>query len=470
MSHHPSYQLTRHPIGSLREIWAISWPLMIGLLSSSLMMFADRLLLSHYSTQALTASATAGMASYVLIIIPMIIAGISEVFVGRNHGANQLKEVGKPAWQMVWLSLLSTPFFWLSAFIVPKWLFLGTENGILETEYFQWIIYFAPAFCSTIALSGFFIGIGHVKVVTYAAVLGNVTNIGLDILFIFGFGSLIPSMGIKGAALATGLSQLFQTLFLLALFLRKSNRETYGTDQWRFDRTSFLEGIYIGGPAGIGKFLELLAHFVFLRIVQTSGSDNMTILTVVQSFYILMAFIVEGLSKGVSSIAANLIGGRQETLIKKVLNSALTLQFAFFCIVFIGMLGFSHPLLTLFFSEQEVGLLNDPHFYQIARSALLWMSLFFLLDGFSWVYAGFLTACGDTKFLLYASLVLNWVFYILPSYFLLGIGKGSAAQGWMLVAFYALLTCLTYRWRYQSSRWKSNFADTISLEEAKRLT
>ena len=64
------YQLTRYSIGSLKEIWAISWPLMLGLLSSSCMLFVDRLLLSRYSLNALNASATAGMATYVLMIIP----------------------------------------------------------------------------------------------------------------------------------------------------------------------------------------------------------------------------------------------------------------------------------------------------------------------------------------------------------------------------------------------------------------
>src|SRR5690349_19218751 len=105
----PSYKLTKHPIGSLKEIWTISWPLMLGLLSGSFMLFADRLLLARYSTAALNACATSGMASYALMIIPLITAGISEVFVGRCNGANQMQEVGKPVWQMIWLSLLATP-------------------------------------------------------------------------------------------------------------------------------------------------------------------------------------------------------------------------------------------------------------------------------------------------------------------------------------------------------------------------
>ncbi len=82
-----SYQLTRHPIGSLREMWQISYPLMLSFISGSLMMLADRLYLAHYSLAALNACANAGMAVWVFLIAPMMTAGISEVFAGQHNGA-----------------------------------------------------------------------------------------------------------------------------------------------------------------------------------------------------------------------------------------------------------------------------------------------------------------------------------------------------------------------------------------------
>lgn len=449
-----SYQLTRYSIGSLREIWAISWPLMLGLLSNSFMLFADRLLLSRYSTMALNASATAGMAAYALLIIPLIIAGISEVFVGRHHGAGNSKEVGKSVWQMLWLSIGAFPIFFVSTQVLPSFIFSGTGNEELESLYFQWLIYFAPAFCTTIALTGFFIGIGQVTIVTVCALLGNFVNIGLDYLFIFGYGSL-PAMGIKGAALATGLSQIVQTACLAWIFLQKTNRETYASANMRFDFPVFKESVRIGAPAGFGRFLEIMGHFIFFRIVLLSGSENMTIMTIVQSIYLLLTFITEGLSKGVSSIAANLIGGKQsEALMDKVIKSAMLLQCLISALLFILLMSFSNPLLSLFFSEQDIFFLQNPHLKETIQTALFWLCVFFLFDGFGWIYLGFLTACGDTKFLFYASCILNCVSYGLPAYLILGLAKGTAAQGWMLMAWYAMMTFSTYRWRYKLGKWK----------------
>jgi len=448
----PSYQLTSHPIGSIREIWSISWPLMLGLLSGSFMMFADRWLLAHYSAAAMNSSAAAGTGAYALLVLPLIIAAISEVFVGKYHGANQLQEVGKPVWQMVWFSLLTIPLFLLGAEYLPTLFFYGAENAELETIYFRWIIYFGSSFCTTMALMGFFVGIGHVKTVTVCTLLGNAVNVGLDILFIFGYGPF-PEMGIKGAALATGLAQLFQTLFLLALFLKRSNRMTFGTGRWYFDFTCFKESLRIGTPAGLGRFLEIMAHFVFFRIVMLSGTTNFTIITVIQSFYLLLSFLIEGLSKGVSTVIANLLGGKQNGLIAQVLKSAITLHVGFSAILAIGLLWFSEPLLLSFFMESDRTLLYASEYLSVAHTALAWMCLFFLFDGFGWIFAGLLTASGDTKFLLYASMILNWGFYILPTYLLIGRGQGDASMGWMIIAFYAILTFLTYRWRYRSDKW-----------------
>lgn len=457
---HSPYQLTRYPIGSLREIWTISWPLMLGLLSTSLMVFADRLFLARYSIAALNASATSTMAVYVVLIIPLITAGISEVFVGRSHGASKMRDVGKAVWPMLWLSIVTLPFFLLCAQILPLFFFTGTGNEILETEYFQWLIYFAPAFCSTIALTGFFIGIGKVTTVTWCALVGNVVNIGLDILLIFGYG-IFPEMGVKGAAIATGLSQVTQTFFLGITFLKKSSRETYGTGEWQFNFNYFKESIRIGVPAGLGRFLELISHFVFFRIVLLSGSESLTIITVIQSLYLLMSFIIEGLSKGVSSISANLIGGKQgEDLINKVLRSAFILQCMFSGLLFAVWMRFAPSLLSIFFSEQDIFFMQNPQLRETAFYALFWMSIFFLFDGFSWIYVGFLTACGDTKFLLYAGFALNWLSYILPSYLVLGLAGGTAADGWMLIAMYAIITYFTYRWRYKLGAWKGKIEES----------
>ncbi|MFI5344431.1 MAG: hypothetical protein ACHQUC_09450, partial [Chlamydiales bacterium] len=59
-----TYELTAHPCGSKREFWTMTWPLMVGLLSSTIMMFVDRLFLAKWSPLGLNAAVSGGMAYY----------------------------------------------------------------------------------------------------------------------------------------------------------------------------------------------------------------------------------------------------------------------------------------------------------------------------------------------------------------------------------------------------------------------
>lgn len=448
----PSYQLTKHPIGSIREMWTISWPLMLGLFSGCCMLFADRLLLARYSVEALNAATISGMASYILMIIPIMVVSFSEVFAGRNNGAGKKEEVGRPVWQMIWVSLLCSPIFWIGSVFLPDLFFGGSLNRILETDYFRWLIYFAPAFCTTVALSGFFTGIGRVRIVTYCAILGNVANIGLDILLIFGLWGF-PEMGISGAALATGISQLIQTLFLMAIFLNRHNRLTYGTAKYAFVAADFIEGVRVGTPAGLGRFMETIAHYLFLRIVGLLGQDALTIVAMAQSFYILTWFLIEGLSKGVSTVSANLIGGQKIESINKVVRSGLMIQLFIAAFLLIGSVTFSETLVEAFLSESMESVAQNPILLTSAKWGLCWMCVYFLFDGIAWVLVGALSAGGDTKFMLYASFALNWVFYVLPAYFLFTMTQGTVDLGLQVMVFYSFLTAGAYWWRYRSGKW-----------------
>ncbi len=103
--------LTRHPEGSVRELWAISLPLMISTLASLFMIFTDRIFLAHYSIGALNASVTAGTLAWALMAGVGMIAAMSEVFVAQYNGARHYKRLGIPVWQMIWFALFSILFF-----------------------------------------------------------------------------------------------------------------------------------------------------------------------------------------------------------------------------------------------------------------------------------------------------------------------------------------------------------------------
>lgn len=451
-----SYQLTSYPIGSKREFWTMSWPLMLAMISSTLMMFVDRLFLSRYDPLALNAAASSGIAYYMFLVLPMSVATISEVLVGRLHGESRYREVGSATWQMVWFSCFIFPLFLLIGLLGPSLLFKGSGIVAQESSYFRMLMIFASFQCTTIALSGFFIGIGRVKIITLTAILGNLINIGLDYVLIFGAGS-IPSYGIAGAAFATGISQLIQTLFLIAMILRKQDRETYRTSHLVFYPHFFKEGLKIGTPSGLGHMVEVIAHFLFFRIVMSVGQSQMAIVAMVQSLYILFSFINDSACKAASAIASNLLGADVKGPLKKLLRSAFTLQGFYFVLVLSFFLLFPDFLLNLFLTDAENSILAFEGMREVFIAALFFMSLFFLFDGFGWILMGFLTASGDTRFIFWTSLVVHWGAYVIPTVFLIGIGKGGADTAWSIIAGMSILNASIYFVRYKSGAWLKKY-------------
>jgi MATE family, multidrug efflux pump len=447
MTTRANYQLTNYPVGSSLEIWSICWPLMLSFCSSSFMMFADRLYLAHHSVAAMNAMAVAANFCYLVLIFPFGICEITEVFVGRLHGENRHREVGRPTWQIIWLSIASWPLFFGISNILSTVLF---SNKSLEATYLNTFLGFGPFLLISLALTGFFVGIGNTRVITYATISANLVNIALAPLLIFGT-QFTPAMGIKGAALAGGISQGYQALFLFVLFLQKKTRDEFATKNCSLDLKLTKEMLRIGLPAGTSRSLEVLAHCAFFYIMAMAGPMELTIATIVQSFFLLVVFCNDATSKGVTAIIANLIGAKIPLLIPKVMKAAYRLQFILFCLVcalcFVG----ADSLFSYVLQEEDKMLLANPSFVVTLKICLFLMCLFFLFDGFWWIVIGHLTAIGDTKFILYANALAQWLIYIVPTYALVVYAEGGALCGWSMVTLNSGVLFGLFWWR---SKWQ----------------
>lgn len=455
----PSYKLTPFPVGSLREIVTVSWPLILGLLSNSLMMFTDRLFLANYSLTSLSAAATGGMAALMLSILPLVVAGMSEVFVGRLNGEEVHSGIGKTVWQMIWFSLATGPLFMGISRVLAPILFYGSPLIDLEGSYFIVLSDYNMFWCLSLAMMGFYIGIGKSKIVMWASVAGNSLNILLDYLLIFGIGPF-PEMGIEGAALATGICSIFIAGLLGLGFLSAKNHAVYGTRDFKFIPILFKESITIGLPAGLSRFMEMLALMVFLRAVAFSGPENLTIIAIVQSILILFTFCTEGLSKAVTAIISNLIGAGKYPVIGKVLKAAFIQHLILFSLIAVGLYFFSDQVIGIFVSSEEAYLLDNEYFMSSTLFALGGMSVFFLFDGFCWILFGHLLAAEDTRFLLFASTLQNFVANMIPTLIgMLYLGWG-AKEAWIILCASACFNLVILSLRLLSGNWRKSAALT----------
>ena len=128
--------------------------------------------------------------------------------------------------------------------------------------------------CMTASLSmtgnSLLIGAGASKMASLAMILGMLINVILDPLFIFGWGT-VPGMGIKGAALATVLSQLIASGFVMGLLRYKFHLLRFEYIPWRVMKHAWRLIIVFGIPATLGMLMMPLGAAVITRITAEFG-------------------------------------------------------------------------------------------------------------------------------------------------------------------------------------------------------
>lgn len=447
-------QLTPYTPGSLKEFSYISIPLMFAALSGTLMLFLDRLVLAHYSTDALNGCVNANVIFNIFEFAAFAIVAMSEVFVGQYNGAQQYDKIGEPVWQMLIFSALTALVFWPVGLFAGPWL-IPTEFYTEAQPYFQWLCFFGPVFSAVIALMGFYIGRGKVKFITLIMVLGNLVNLGLNILLVFGIEGWFKGMGSEGSAIASGLGQSFIAIALAIGFLSPHSRRVYKTHRISFCADTFIRCLKLGTPSGIGHCIAFSAWAFLIHLLAETSEIHMTVMAICQSIWILLYFITDGLQKGMTGIAANYLGARQEHQISKVLSAAIQL-IAWYALASFILLFFFPDFIILPFLNELPNSIDFEALYQATRISFRWLWLCLIFDTITWAFAGLFTASGDTRFIMIMEIVGSWFYCVVPGYFFIVLWHASPTFPMQLTAIYTLLMTISFYLRYLGGRWKKN--------------
>ncbi len=453
-------RLTKYKTGSIRELWHISFPLMITIFSYVFMIFCDRLFLAKYSGSALNAAAKAGTIAWAFLSFGMILASIAEVFVAQYNGANKPGMLGQPVWQMIYLSLFSFILFIPLALIGSHWFFLHSTYQEMESIYFKWLLFFGPNLAIIAALSAFFIGRGKMRVVTVLAIVANIINIILDPVLIFGIEGLIPSMGIQGAAIATGCGQIVETMILAAIFLSRKNRHQFGTSKCKWSKPLFNKCIKVGLPQAAMLSIEVLGWGIFLLIMEKASFIHITVMGICHSIVILFLFFGEALEQGIIVIAGNLIGDNKKEQIYKVLQSGFWLNLIFCFIASFFFILFSEWLVKQFLNDAFINQsFNIPTLIPYIQKTLQivlsleFFCLFFL--GLRWIITGVLVAAGDTLFPALLGSISIWIFLVAPTYYFTLIAQHGVITAEVISVLYGMILFSVLFRRYRQGNWKS---------------
>jgi MATE family multidrug resistance protein len=438
---------------SIKNIAKVAIPIMISALSFNLMIFVNRVFLAHYDLVAMNSAAAIGLTVALFQYSFIGIAGMSEVVSGRLNGAREYKDVASPAWQMIWFGLFS------ALLLTPLGIFGG--KYIIANDYMEHGLPFFQILMSSIFLSvichginGFFVAIGKTKIITISTLAGNLVNILLDYILIFGakfhlFGHEveIESMGTAGAAIATSVSMVIQLLIVGGVFLSTKYNKKYNTRSFSLHFEHFKECFKIGYPNAVSHFIEISAWNAVFFILTLSGQKYVAIHTININFFLLIACVNDGIQKAVVSFVSNLVGADQKDKIEEVVEKAILLIIMLLSIISSSLYIFIKPILIFIFDIDPGG--EELIDIDSATEGVKWVLLFLMLDGISWIMCAVMMGLGDTKFMMYTNGPLAWMVVVIPLWVLQQFHLIGLYTAWQIVCIYPVIYAIIGRWRYR---------------------
>ncbi|MEA3548923.1 MAG: MATE family efflux transporter [Thermodesulfobacteriota bacterium] len=440
-----------------REVSRVCVPLVTGMAATTVMEFTDRIFLSHYSVEAISAVVPAGVTAFLLLCLLGGVSGYVSVFIAQYHGSGRPERIGAVLWQGIFFTLLSGFFLLLfSTFATtPLFTLVGHSPGIrnLEEIYFKILCQGGILYVAVQTLSGFFTGKGQTRPVMLANILGMAINIPLDYALINGLWGL-PELGIRGAGIATviawGVTAGFLALCTFSLGQRKEYRlfETIGVD-----REIFFRLLRYGVPGALQYSMDIFAFTFFILMVGRMGTEPLAATNIVISISSLAFMPALGFSLGISSMAGHALGRGRPEEARAAAWSGIHILLAYTLILDILFIFTPEHIVSIFIQSNGASGQYE-EISQMAAKILGLVAAYILLDVFYMIFAGVLKGAGDTRFLLLAISGASLACMIVPLF--VGInfmGMGIYAAWSCIVVFIATL-CLLISWRYRAGRWE----------------
>ena len=450
----PDFSCDRPTSGALlSEILLNAAPNVLGMLGLTLMQFIDGLMLSWLDRQTpgggvnLAASYGGGIMAWIPLAFLSGLAQCVNTLAGQSFGRRANTDAAAFAWQGLWCAAFSIlPCIGL-IFLAPIIFGMLGQTGVLlhgQVVFFDFLIAAAPVNLAWMVLTSFYMGVARPVRVALAGLAGNLVNVILDWLLIFGHAGM-PKLGLAGSAIATATGTLVSFGIMAGFFLSaKTRSEFQSTRTWPFRLCKFRQLLRLGLPAGCQWSNDVLTWTIFtLWLVNHFGSNAAEAQSAVMRFIQISYLPAVGLGAAVNAVVARYWGAGDAATARRSTRMALALA-----IVYMSSCGLlfwlgGHALARVF-------LVSAPQVH-IATTLLIFAAVFQTFDAVNIISISALRGAGDTLVPAILWLVLSWGICVAGGYAAVRFYPTAGPGGpWLMAAIYVCVLGLAnlFRWRY----------------------
>ena len=407
--------LGKEPIGKL--LLKLALPTVTAQIINMLYNIVDRIYIGHIPKEGAMALTGVGVCMPLIMIVSAFAAFVgfggaprASIFMGKKDYESAEKTLGNCFIIQIIISVLLTAalLIWNRDFLMA---FGASKNTIEYGVAYMNIYAIGTIFVQmTLGMNAFITAQGFAKTGMLSVLIGAVANIVLDPIFIFGFG-----MGVRGAALATIISQAMSCIWVLAFLFGKKTQLRIQKKYFVLEKAIFLPSLALGLSTFIMQASESVISICFNSSLLKYGGDvavgAMTILTSVMQFAMLP---LQGLGQGAQPIISYNYGAKNADRVKGAFKLLLKSSLCYSTILWLGVMLLPGAFAALFTS--------DPELLDFTRTALRIYMACLLLFGIQVSCQMTFTALGNAKASIVVAVMRKFILlipliYIMPMIF-----------------------------------------------------
>lgn len=269
--------------------------------------------------------------------------------------------------------------------VEPMAKLLDADENMLQdcVVYGRTLLIFLVPFCLQNAFQSFLIVAEKPTFGLIISIISGVTNMILDFLLIYVF-----KMGVLGAALATGISQVIGVVVPIVYFASKKNNILQFT-KTKFELKPIIQSCTNGSSEMLTNLSMSLVNMLFnMQLMKYAGSDGVVAFGIIMYVGFIFSGTYLGYSIGTAPIIGYHYGAENNDELKSLLKKSIIL-IAVTSLVMTGLAELLSKLLASIFVSYDEGLLN------LTTNAIRLFSTSYLISGFNIFSSSFFTALNN---------------------------------------------------------------------------
>lgn len=390
-----------------KAIIRIAVPVALQSLLQSSFSVIDQLMIGQLGSYSIAGVGLGGKFASLYSVLLGAVATAAGIMISQYTGQKDEREISRSfVANMIIAACLAAVFFMICVIFPDRIMQIYTKDkmtGKLAAKYLQ-IYAFSYLPMALGSITAVFLRCTEAAVLPlYASIASVFLNTGLNYLLIFGRGGF-PALGVKGAALATVISQIIACVLTILLFVRHYRKQKMQlVFLWQFDREKRWQYVGVLCPLLVCEFLWSLGENVYAAIYGNMGTAACAAMTLTVPVQTLLIGALSGLSQAAGILIGKALGAKAYDRANDEAKKLMIMGFSGSLILSLVLVVTGGFYVRIFQVESEVQIL--------ARQVLTAFAVISPVKVQNMILGGgVIRSGGKTKYIMWIDFIGTWFF------------------------------------------------------------